>query len=44
MDLNEYWKQLYLFNVYIRILNRAWGNSTGEFFFRPDIKELNLWI
>lgn len=44
MDLNEYWKQLYLFNVYVRILDRTWGNSAGEFFFRPDIKELNLWI
>lgn len=50
--INKCWKQLYLFDIYVRhdchfpILDRTWYNreDVGEFFFRPNIKELNLWI
>lgn len=48
--INKYWKQLYEFDIYVRqdsyfmILDRTWDNYGGEFFLRPNIKELNLWI
>ena len=50
--INKYWKQLYKFDMYVRhdchfmILDRTWysRDDVGEFFLRPNIKELNLWI
>lgn len=50
--INKCWKQLYLFDIYVRhdchfpILDRTWYSreDVGEFFLRPNIKELNLWI
>lgn len=48
--INKYWKQLYKFDTRVRhdchfiILDRTWDNYVGEFFLRPNIKELNLWI
>ena len=49
--INKYWKQLYEFDMCVRhdchfiILDRrTWDNHIGEFFLRPNIKELNLWI
>lgn len=48
--INNYWKQLYEFEMYVRhdchlaILDRTWDNYVGEFFLRPNIKELSLWI
>ena len=50
--INKYWKQLYEFDMYVRhdcrliILDRTWYNryDVGEFFFRPNGKELNSWI
>ena len=47
--INKYWRQLYEFDMCIRhdchfiILDR-WDNYVGEFFLRPNVKELNLWI
>lgn len=48
--INKYWKQLYQFDIYVRhdchfmILDRTWDNYGGNFFLRPNVKELNLWI
>ena len=50
--INKCWKQLYLFDIYVRhdchfpILDRTWysRDDVGEFFLRPNVKELNLWI
>lgn len=50
--INKCWKQLYLFDIYVRhdchfpILDRTWYSreDVGEFFLRPNVKELNLWI
>lgn len=48
--INKYWKQLYEFDMCVRhdyhfiILDRTWDNYVGEFFLRPSVKELNLWI
>ena len=48
--INKYWNQLHKFNMCIGhdyhfiILDRSWYNYIGEFFLRPNIKELNLWI
>lgn len=48
--INKYWKKLYDFDMYVRhdchfaTLDRTWDNYAGEFFLRPNIKELNLWI
>lgn len=48
--INKYWKQLYQFDIYVShdchfmILDRTWDNYGGDFFLRPNIKELNLWI
>ena len=50
--INKYWRQLYDFDMYVRhdchfmILDSTWysRDDVGEFFFRPNIKELNLWI
>lgn len=48
--INKYWEQLYEFGMDVRhdchfiILDRTWDNDVGEFFLRPNIKELNLWI
>ena len=48
--INKYWKQLYEFDMCIRhdchliIIDRSWDNYVGEFFLRPNVKELNLWI
>ena len=50
--INKYWRQLYEFDMYVRhdchfiILDRTWYNreDVGEFFLRPNVKELNLWI
>lgn len=48
--INKYWKQLYQFDIYVRhdchfmILDRTWDDYGGNFFLRPNIKELNLWI
>lgn len=48
--INKYWKQLYEFDMcvghdcHFLILNRTWDNCVGEFFLRPNVKELNLWI
>lgn len=48
--INKYWKQLYEFSIYVghdchfTILDRTWDNYVDEFFLRPDVKELNLWI
>lgn len=49
--INKYWRQLYEFDMCVRhdcpffiILNRTWDNYVGEFFLRPNVKELNLWI
>lgn len=47
--INKYWK-LYEFDMCVRhdchfiILDRTWDNYVGEFFLRPNVKELNLWI
>ena len=47
----KYWRQLYEFDMYDRhdcpffiILDRTWDNYGGNFFLRPNVKELNLWI
>lgn len=48
--INKYWRQLYEFDMCVRhdchfiILDRTWDNYVGEFFLRPNVKELNLWI
>lgn len=48
--INKYWKQLYEFDIgvghdcHILILNRTWDNYVGEFFLRPNAKELISWI
>jgi len=48
--INKYWKQLYDFDIYVShdchfmILDRTWDDYGGNFFLRPNIKELNLWI
>lgn len=48
--INKYWRQLYKFDMRVRhdchfiILDRTWDNCGGEFFLRPNIKKLNLWI
>lgn len=54
--INKYWNQLYEFDMCVRhdchliILDRSWNNYivssyfVGEFFLRPNVKELNLWI
>jgi hypothetical protein len=48
--INKYWKQLYQFDIYVShdchfmILDRTWDDYGGNFFLRPNIKELNLWI
>ena len=46
--INKYWDQLYEFDMCVRhdcyfiILDKTW--DVGEFFLRPNVKELNLWI
>lgn len=48
--INKYWKQLYQFDIYVShdchfmILDRTWNDYGGDFFLRPNVKELNLWI
>lgn len=50
MDLNKYWWQLCEFDMrvghdcHFTILGKTYNNYVDEFFLRPNIKELNLWI